>query len=173
MNEKKWLIESWLSQAGRQFAKPINRFSPTIFMNWFSSDWSVLFLIIRKLWGNSWEKYFKIVALSGKGWSYLKTLDHLLDGTFLLICYFYTLVKSTIYILYSRLILRRFRVDTNAYMVFCYQNCSDLLWDKIVLVIEKNFWNLRLKAKNLQKDHQNNLFEQWKDRTFFVNRMLF
>ena len=24
-------------------------------------------------------------------------------------------------------------------MVFCYQNCSDLQWEKIVLVIEKNF----------------------------------
>ena len=35
-------------------------------------------------------------------------------------------------------------------MVFCYQNCSDLLWEKIVLVIEKNFWNSRLKAENLQ-----------------------
>ena len=35
-------------------------------------------------------------------------------------------------------------------MVFCYQNCSDLLWEKIALVIEKNFWNLRLKAENLQ-----------------------
>ena len=23
-------------------------------------------------------------------------------------------------------------------MVFCFQNCSDLLWEKIVLVIEKN-----------------------------------
>ena len=29
--------------------------------------------------------------------------------------------------------------------VFCYQNCSDLLWEKIVLVIKKNFWNSRLK----------------------------
>ena len=40
-------------------------------------------------------------------------------------------------------------------MVFCYQNCSDLLWEKIVIVIEKNFWNSRLKAKNLQNfwDH--------------------
>ena len=28
-------------------------------------------------------------------------------------------------------------------MVFCYQNCSDLLWEKIILVIAKNFWNLR------------------------------
>ena len=34
-------------------------------------------------------------------------------------------------------------------MVFCYQNCSDLLWEKIVLVIEKNFWNSRLMAENL------------------------
>ena len=32
-------------------------------------------------------------------------------------------------------------------MVFCYQTCSDLLWEKIVLVIEKNFWNSRLKAR--------------------------
>ena len=40
-------------------------------------------------------------------------------------------------------------------MVFCYQNCSDLLLEKIVLVIEKNFWNSRLKAEHLQKfwDH--------------------
>ena len=35
-------------------------------------------------------------------------------------------------------------------LVFCYQSCSDLLWEKNVLVIEKNFWNSRLKAKNLQ-----------------------
>ena len=28
-------------------------------------------------------------------------------------------------------------------IVFCYQNCSDLLWEKIVLVIEKNFRNLK------------------------------
>ena len=26
-------------------------------------------------------------------------------------------------------------------MVFCYQNCSDLLWEKIVQVTEKNFWH--------------------------------
>ena len=35
-------------------------------------------------------------------------------------------------------------------MVFCYQNSFDLLWEKIVLVIEKKFWNSRLKAENLQ-----------------------
>ena len=56
-----------------------------------------------------------------------------------------------------------------------YQNCSDLLWVKIVPVIKKNFWNSRLKAKNLKSfwDHKNNLFKQWKVRTIFGNRMLF
>ena len=29
-------------------------------------------------------------------------------------------------------------------MVFCYQNCSDLLWEISVLVIKKNSWNSRL-----------------------------
>ena len=40
-------------------------------------------------------------------------------------------------------------------LVFCYPNCSDLLWEKIVPVIEKICWNLRLKAENLQNlwDH--------------------
>ena len=35
-------------------------------------------------------------------------------------------------------------------MVFCYQNCSDMLWEKIALMIEKKFWNSGLKAENLQ-----------------------
>ena len=58
-------------------------------------------------------------------------------------------------------------------MVFCYQNCSDLLWEKIVLVVEKNFWNSRLKAESFQKncDHWNNLFKQWE--IIFGNRILF
>ena len=38
-----------------------------------------------------------------------------------------------------------------SYMVFYYQNFCDLLWEKIVHVIEKNFWKSRLKAENLQK----------------------
>ena len=60
-------------------------------------------------------------------------------------------------------------------MVFCYQNGSDLLWEKIVKLVKKNFWNSRLQAENLQNfwDHQNNLFKQWKVRTIFGNRMLF
>ena len=39
-------------------------------------------------------------------------------------------------------------------MVFCYENCSDILWEKSVLVIEKNFWNSRLKAKILRSLEQ-------------------
>ena len=35
-------------------------------------------------------------------------------------------------------------------LVFCYQNCSDLPWEKIVLVTEKNFWKSRMKAENFQ-----------------------
>ena len=60
-------------------------------------------------------------------------------------------------------------------LVFCYQNCSDLLWEKIVLVIEKNLWNSRLDAENLQNfwNQENNLFKQWKVRTIFGKRMLF
>ena len=34
-------------------------------------------------------------------------------------------------------------------MVFCYQNCFDLLWEKNVLVIEKNFWGWRPKICNI------------------------
>ena len=29
--------------------------------------------------------------------------------------------------------------NTVTEMIFCYQNCSDLLWEKIVVVIEENF----------------------------------
>ena len=54
-------------------------------------------------------------------------------------------------------------------MLLCFQNCSDPLWEKIVVVIEKNFWSLRLNAENLQifRDHYNNLLKQWKVNTIF------
>ena len=34
-------------------------------------------------------------------------------------------------------------------MLFCYQNCSYLLWEKIDVVIKKNSLDSRLKAENL------------------------
>ena len=55
---------------------------------------------------------------------------------------------------------------------------SKLFWPTVrknALVIEKNFWNSRLKSENSQNllDHLNNLFKQWKVRTIPGNRMLF
>ena len=42
-------------------------------------------------------------------------------------------------------------INTFSEIVFCYKNCSDLLWEEIVQVTEKNIWNSRLMAENLQK----------------------
>ena len=36
-------------------------------------------------------------------------------------------------------------------MVFCYQKCSDLLWEKIVLVIEKNFVKFEAEGREFAK----------------------
>ena len=41
-------------------------------------------------------------------------------------------------------------VITLSNMVFCYQNCWENWWEKIVLVIEKNFQNSKLMAENFQ-----------------------
>ena len=59
-----------------------------------------------------------------------------------------------------------FTHEWSRHKFLCY---SDLLWEKIVLVIEKNFWNSKLKAENLKKfwDHFNNLFEKYMVRTVF------
>ena len=45
---------------------------------------------------------------------------------------------------------KSYQISGKTAMVFCYQNCSDLLWEKIVLVIERNLWNSRLQAENFQ-----------------------
>ena len=36
-------------------------------------------------------------------------------------------------------------------MVFCYQNCSDLLWEKIVLVIEKKLLKFEAEGQEFEK----------------------
>ena len=60
-------------------------------------------------------------------------------------------------------------------MVFCLQNNSDLLWKKIVLVIEKNFWNSSLNAKNFAKILRSleQYIQKVKGQYNFWNRMLF
>ena len=60
-------------------------------------------------------------------------------------------------------------------MVFCYQNCSDLLWEKFVLVIEKNLWKFEAECQEFVKFLRS--LEQFiqtvkLERTIFGNRML-
>ena len=47
-------------------------------------------------------------------------------------------------------------------MVFCYINCSELLWEKMVLLIVNFFANLKLKMGNLQSfwDCKNNFLSR-------------
>ena len=40
-------------------------------------------------------------------------------------------------------------------LVFCFQNCSDLLWEKIVLVIKKNFLRKLLNFENEGREPEN------------------
>ena len=47
-------------------------------------------------------------------------------------------------------------------MVFCYQNCSDLLWEKNVLVIKKNFENF---LRSLEQFIQS---FSWSQEQFFL-----
>ena len=58
---------------------------------------------------------------------------------------------------------RLYSTSNSISMVFCFQNSFDLLWEKMVLVIEIYFWSSRRKAKNLQKICQ----------YYFQNRMFF
>ena len=53
-----------------------------------------------------------------------------------------------------------------------------LFWStlrKKILVINKNFWNSRLKTENLHNflNHMNNLFKLWKVRTILETELLF
>ena len=60
-------------------------------------------------------------------------------------------------------------------LVFCFQKCSDLLREKNIYAIEKNFLSLSLKTENLPRiwDHENNVFEQWKVTTIFKTECFF
>ena len=60
-------------------------------------------------------------------------------------------------------------------MVFCYQNCSDLLCEKIVLVIEKKNLNFEAEGQELAKILRplEQLIQTVKVRTILGNRMLF
>ena len=125
---------------------------PPLCIVMFSIDWIV------------WHKFFAEVCLGhcNRIWhirGYLTSRSGLFQPSQVDLNFRITRQKSGHSIKVSRLgsldVVTETSFTWNGKMVFCYQNCYDLLWEKIVLVIEKNFWNSRLKAENLQKfwDH--------------------
>ena len=62
-------------------------------------------------------------------------------------------------------------------MVFCYQNCSELLWEKNCSIDWEKL--LKFKAEGWRQrfdffwDHYNNLFEHWKVSTIFEREYFF
>ena len=56
--------------------------------------------------------------------------------------------------IYSKLLRSAIPVQCNWKMVFCHQNCSELLWEKIVLVIEKIFEITRTIYSNSERSEQ-------------------
>ena len=48
---------------------------------------------------------------------------------------------TTLLEIFLRTCIMQNRVHMRIGLVFCFQNCSYLLWDKIVLVLEKIFWD--------------------------------
>jgi len=69
---------------------------------------------------NFWGQFFYVLGGKKDFFSFWKSLKKLKKLVFLGLNFSYTVL----YPLYSG-----------------YQNCSDILWEKIVLVTEKNFWN--------------------------------
>ena len=54
-------------------------------------------------------------------------------------------------------------------MVFCYKNCSDLLWEKIVLVIEKNLFLIAIeKLYSKKKFVRKKVMISWSLEQFFL-----
>ena len=60
-------------------------------------------------------------------------------------------------------------------MVFCYQNCSVLLWEKNCSSDREKLLKFEAEGWEFAKfwDQLNNLFKQWKVRTISCNRMFF
>ena len=61
-------------------------------------------------------------------------------------------------------------------MIFCFENYSDILWKKIVLVMKKNFWKFKtvtqcINLKNILRS-QEKTFQTMKDQSNFWKRYL-
>ena len=60
-------------------------------------------------------------------------------------------------------------IPNDSRMVISYQNCSDLLWEKIVLVIENNFWNFEFL---IWKFHNSSSQEKKVSHRYFVTKIV-
>ena len=60
-------------------------------------------------------------------------------------------------------------------MVFCYQNCSDILWEKIVLQIKIFFWKFEAKGPEFTKKKRplEEFIQTDKGQKKFASRTLF
>ena len=68
-------------------------------------------------------------------------------GTYVLWMYIHPIVQTQTWLLLSQS-QKSFHVVYSSCSngIFFFKNCSGLLWEKIILVIKKNFWNSKLKA---------------------------
>ena len=66
-----------------------------------------------------------------------------MKGCFVRKSYFFSNEKALNYLINVPFLINVGRISVEYHltkgMVFCYQNCSDLLWERIILVTEKNF----------------------------------
>ena len=79
---------------------------------------------------------------------------------------------------FSKLFVKDCKKDMTKVLIFCYRNCSDLLWEKNVLVIEKKLLKFEAEGRKFSKflrllNRTIFLFKQWKVRTIFGNKMHF
>ena len=58
-------------------------------------------------------------------------------------------------------------------LVICFENCSDLLWQKIVVVNEKNFWKFEAEGQEFDFFWENHNVQTVKGQNKFWNRTLF
>ena len=83
---------------------------------------------------------------------------------------------------HSHNLKKRIKIHLNSHVsliktVFCFQYCSELLWEKIVLVIEKNFWTFEIRvwrARIKKKEITITIYLSSESSVqFYENRILF
>ena len=97
-----------------------------------SQNWT----IYQKIWSTVWiiKKYDLSITVEDNSW----IQHHMSWNQKPYLCQ----SSHFTYLIFHAYLEKVGKLEIEAHrLVFCYQNCSDLLWEKIVLLIEKNFWN--------------------------------